>query len=56
MVAKKPKSNPITDPSKFVKKLGKAAYKVATDPSMAFSKPKGKPAARPGRTRNPKDK
>ena len=40
MAAKKPKTNPITDPSKFVKKLGTAAYKVATDPSKIFSKTK----------------
>lgn len=40
MAAKKPKTNPITDPSKFVKEVAKKTYKVVTDPSMAFSKTK----------------
>ena len=42
MAAKKPKTNPITDPSKFVKEVAKKTYKVVTDPSMAFSKTKPK--------------
>jgi len=42
MATKKPKTNPITDPSKFVKEVAKKTYKVVTDPSMVFSKTKPK--------------
>ena len=47
MVSKKPKTNPITDPSKFVKEMGKTAYRIAKDPSKAFSKPKPKAKLKP---------